>query len=142
MAVIAAVIWSAVAWGASALLTWAGALLGEGSATAQAYPDAAGWLGPLVGLLAVIGNAGIVIVWIVGLIAIVVVYFVARLVVRRSSGSREGYGDRSRERWEPYDRERRGWYRRRGDDDDDVDDDDDDDRRRYRSRRYDDDDDD
>jgi len=95
-AIAAAVGWSILAWGGSALLGTADGLFGAGSSLAESYPEPVAWLAPMFSFMAGVGSAGVTIVWLVGLAIIAVLYLIGRLVFSQVPVLFDGYGESRR----------------------------------------------
>lgn len=80
-ALLGVIVWSAVAWGGSALLGAADGMFGAGSSLAASYPDLMAWFAPLFSFFAGVGSAGVVVIWLLGLAAIAVLYLIGRFAL-------------------------------------------------------------
>jgi hypothetical protein len=83
----AAAIWSLFAWGAYAVVGWVGGLAATHAGWLPLPPEAAAWLIWAVGPLTSLGLAGVVVVWLLGLLLIGVAALVVRWLVG-AAGSR------------------------------------------------------
>jgi hypothetical protein len=74
------VLWSLFAWGAYALVGWAGELAATNADLVTGHPETVVLLSQAAGLLTGVGLAGVVMVWLIGLALLLLVPVVARLL--------------------------------------------------------------
>lgn len=82
LAVVVAVLWSLFAWGAYALVEWAGGLAATNADIVTGHPETVVLLSQAAGILTSFGLAGVVVVWLVGLAILLLVPVAARLFGR------------------------------------------------------------
>ena len=88
LALVAAVLWSFLAWGTYALLGWLGDGLAANADLVTGHPETVVRLSWLAGLLTSLGLAGVIVIWLIGCALILVVPAVLRLAGRSSRVSR------------------------------------------------------
>ncbi|WP_291864174.1 hypothetical protein [Bradyrhizobium sp.] len=86
VAAVLATLWSLLAWGTYALVGAVGGLLARNADWATGHPETVVWLSWLANLATGLGLTGVVLIWVVGLIAIAIVApLLSWLWQRRSS---------------------------------------------------------
>ena len=80
VAVVLGVLWSLFAWGAYALVGWAGGMASANADIVTGHPETVVLLSQAAGLLTGLGLAGVVVVWLVGLALLLLVPAAARLL--------------------------------------------------------------
>ncbi len=67
IAVVAAVVWSLVAWGSYALIGWVGQFAAQNADMVTGHPETVVFLSWAASVLTSVGLAGVVVAWLVGL---------------------------------------------------------------------------
>lgn len=67
LAVLAALLWSVVAWGSYALIGWVGGFAAHNADAFTGHPEAVVWLSWAASVLTSVGLAGVVVAWLAGL---------------------------------------------------------------------------
>jgi len=67
LAVLAAILWSLVAWGSYALIGWVGGFAAVNADAFTGHPELATWVSWAASVLTSVGLAGVVVAWLVGL---------------------------------------------------------------------------
>jgi hypothetical protein len=79
-AVVLGVLWSLFAWGAYALVEWAGGFASANADVVTGHPETVVLLSQAAGLLTSLGLAGVVVVWLIGLAVLLLIPVAARLL--------------------------------------------------------------
>lgn len=83
LAVLAAIVWSLVAWGSYALIGWVGGFAAQNADAFTGHPETVVFLSWAASVLTSVGLAGVVVAWLFGLALILVAPAVIGRFARR-----------------------------------------------------------
>lgn len=86
--VFAATVWSLLIWGSYLLLGWIGGLAARHADAVTGHPETVVWLSWLADFLTSLGLIGLIIAWLVGLAALLLIAVAARVLGRRTRSAR------------------------------------------------------
>jgi hypothetical protein len=87
LALVAAVLWSLLAWGTYALVEWVGRFAAANADQVSGHPEAVEWLSWAAGWLTSAGLAGVMVIWLAGIGLILAIPALVRWAARRAGGS-------------------------------------------------------